>query len=68
MMKKEGFDMEKEAKKMYTVALNGCDDYTEFDMILSSSEAELLKKVSKLSEETSTYGCMPTMDLTLKDK
>ena len=50
-------------KQEYVITLCGCDDYTEFVMELTKEEAQLLKRVCKLSEETSTYGCMPTMTL-----
>jgi hypothetical protein len=50
-----------ENKQLYYVCLNGCDDYTEFKMEMTFQEYEFLQRVCKLSEETSTYTCMPTM-------
>ena len=51
--------------KTYKISLLGCDDTTEFDMELTDTEVELLKKVAAKSEETSEYKCMPTMDIEL---
>ena len=52
-------------KEKYTICLTGCDDYTEFEMDLTAEEAEIIGRVCELSEKTSTYGCMPTMSITL---
>jgi hypothetical protein len=49
--------------KKYKINLIGCDDCTSFEMELKENEFKLLKKVSELSEETSTYQCMPTMEI-----
>lgn len=49
----------------YLISLHGCDDTTSFEMDdLSDREVELLLRVSELSKQTSTYGCMPTMEVT----
>lgn len=48
-------------KKKYIIELIGCDDTTSFEMELTQEELNLLTRVSELSKETSTYGCMPTM-------
>lgn len=56
-----------EPKHTYEIALCGCDDATIFYMELTQSEYELLKKVAEKSKETSTYGCMPTMEIELND-
>lgn len=48
-------------KDRYTITLDGCDDSTVFEMLLTDEEYELLKRVSKKANETSTYGCMPRM-------
>lgn len=48
-------------KDRYSITLEGCDDSTEFEMLLTNDEYELLKKVSEKANETSTYGCMPRM-------
>lgn len=52
---------------LYGIRLSGCDDETELEMELVPWEAELLSRVSVLSEEASTYGCMPTFHLTKKE-
>ena len=52
---------------VYKIWLHGCDDSTGFEMELLESELELLIKVAKLSEETSEYGCMPTMAIENKE-
>lgn len=51
-------------KKLYSIDLDGCDDYTHFEMELTTQEYGLLERVSKLANETSTYGCMPRMYVT----
>jgi hypothetical protein len=50
----------------YWVLLQGCDDSTGFPMDLNPNEFGLLLRVAKLSEETSTYGCQPTMSVELQ--
>ena len=56
-----------EEKKLYTIQINGCDDSTEFTMPMTEKEVRFLEMVCKLSTETSTYGCMPTMQVELCD-
>lgn len=51
-------------KKLYSIDLEGCDDETTFEMELTTQEHLLLERVSKLANETSTYGCMPRMYVT----
>jgi hypothetical protein len=46
-----------------TIALHGCDDSTYFDMEITNGEFEFLKRVSNLSRNKSTYGCMPTLNV-----
>jgi len=45
----------------YKIVLDGCDDFTEFEMELTQTEAELVDRIGILSKETSTYGCMPKL-------
>ena len=47
--------------RRWNVGLHGCDDSTIFEMDLTDEEVETLRKVAAKAEETSTYGCMPTM-------
>lgn len=43
------------------ISLDGCDDYTKFEMEVTEAELEFLKRIAAKSEEVSTYGCMPTL-------
>ena len=43
------------------VNIEGCDDTTSFNIEADNIELAFLKKLCALSEETSTYGCMPVM-------
>ena len=52
----------------YKITLNGCDDYTEFEMDLSAEELALVKRISAISEATSIYSCMPTLTVELIEK
>lgn len=45
------------------VYLHGCDDTTEFEMEITEDEMRLLKEVEILSKATSTYECMPIMEI-----
>lgn len=49
--------------KKYTLSIHGCDDSTEFLLDLNSDELSLIEKLCKKSKETSTYGCMPVMEI-----
>lgn len=50
-------------KKQYRIKLMGCDDTTTMYLKLSNSERDFLAFLSEISEKTSTYGCMPTMEI-----
>ena len=46
----------------YWIILTGCDDSTEIPIeSLTENDVCLLEKIAKLSEEISSYGCMPTL-------
>lgn len=46
----------------YIIELRGCDDATEFEMDISDDyDLDVLKKVAKKSQKTSTYSCQPKM-------
>lgn len=47
----------------YRIRLIGCDDTTEFVMDITEDEAALIRRVAEKSDETSNYGCMPTMTI-----
>lgn len=46
------------------VVLQGCDDSTEFFVDLTDDEMALVERLSTLSKEASSYGCMPTLNIT----
>ena len=45
----------------YLISLRGCHDTTYMLMDLEQEEVKTLEKVEKLSIQTSSYGCMPTL-------
>ncbi len=45
------------------VYLHGCDDSTVFELEVTEDEMYLLKEVEILSKLTSSYGCMPIMEI-----
>jgi hypothetical protein len=47
----------------YKIGIDGCDDSTIFEMELTEDEARLLEKVAAKAKKTSTYSCMPTMEV-----
>lgn len=50
-------------KEKYEITLMGCDDWTEFDIELTSDELAFLERISKLSKEHSNYACKPIMSI-----
>lgn len=48
-------------KKWYTISIHGCDDSTEVEMMLSHEEFEFMEHFKDVVNDTSTYGCMPSM-------
>lgn len=46
---------------VYTVAVVGCDDHTTFNITLTPTELETVVALAKKCNETSSYGCMPTI-------
>ncbi len=51
--------------KKVEIALLGCDDCTRFDMMVTQEQYDFLMFVARMSAETSSYGCMPTMEVNL---
>ena len=51
--------------KKYTISVHGCDDSTIIFEELTKEELEFLKHIQTKVNETSTYGCMPTMEIEL---
>lgn len=50
-------------KEKILVKISGCDDSTLFEIDMSPKEKEFFELLSKLSNETSTYCCMPTIEI-----
>ena len=50
-------------KKTYEISVQGCDDASVFKMELTKAEYEVIKRVCGECTATSTYNCMPTMDI-----
>jgi hypothetical protein len=50
-------------KKTYRISIDGCDDSTIFKMDLTDEEADLLYRISVLSERESKSQCMPILDI-----
>ena len=50
--------------KKYTISVDGCDDSTIIFEKLTKEELEFLKRIQSKVNETSTYGCMPTIEIT----
>ena len=46
------------------VSLNGCDDSTEFVVIATPEQWKFLDLLAARSFETSTYHCMPVLEVT----
>jgi hypothetical protein len=53
---------------IYTINVHGCDDTTSFEIELTDEEAAVAKRIADKCTETSTYGCMPTMTVDLKQE
>ena len=47
----------------YTISVDGCDDSTIIFEELTKEELEFLKRIQSKINETSNYGCMPTMEI-----
>lgn len=48
-------------KTSYIVSIEGCDDTTSFIVDCTEEEYNFLYKLSAISRNVSTYGCMPTI-------
>lgn len=49
--------------KRYRIGVHGCDDSTCFDIELTDEEANGVSKIAERSEQVSTYGCMPIVEI-----
>ena len=54
--------------KKYEIIVEGCDDNTIIYEELTKEELDFLKHIQSKINETSTYGCMPTMKIYECDK
>jgi hypothetical protein len=53
----------------YEISVHGCDDSSVFIMELTNEEKSIVERVAQKCTETSTYKCMPTMEIKqLSDK
>ena len=50
------------------ISVNGCDDSTIVTMEMSNYEYDFLQKLVEIVNKTSTYNCMPSIELTIKDR
>jgi hypothetical protein len=50
-------------KKNVQIALHGCDDSTYINLDVAQNEFNFLLKLKELSEQESSYQCMPTLDV-----
>lgn len=48
-------------KQEYRIALEACDDYTEFYLDLTDEQAKVLRMVGAVSRRTSDYRCKPVL-------
>jgi hypothetical protein len=49
--------------KLYRISVHGCDYSSIFNMELTEKEARVVKRVAAKCTETSTYSCMPIMEI-----
>ena len=49
----------------YTISVDGCDDSTTISEELTKEEFEFLERIKEKINKTSTYQCMPTMEIEL---
>lgn len=50
------------------IFLYGCDDETCIDTDVTVEEYDFLQKLKRLSEENSSYGCQPILDVAKKEQ
>lgn len=55
----------KEVKMKYRISVQGCDDSTTIVKELTEEELKLIQSVAKEITATSTYMCMPIMEIEL---
>lgn len=49
--------------KSVQIGVHGCDDSTIFDMEVTALELDFLTRLAAKSVETSSYGCMPVIEI-----
>jgi len=47
----------------YVITLHGCDDTTEIEIELTPDAAALIERIRDASHQTSTYACMPVLEI-----
>lgn len=57
-----------EKRQRYEIKVIGCDDDTTVYEYLTEAEAELMIRVARQVYETSTYSCMPVMQVKNADE
>lgn len=50
-------------KEKYIISVHGCDDTTSIIKELNVNELKIIVSVAKEITETSTYPCMPIMEI-----
>lgn len=45
------------------IHIYGCDDTTTVELDLTPAELETIKRLVKVCNKNSTYGCMPSMEI-----
>jgi hypothetical protein len=50
-------------KKKIIITVQGCDDSTSITLDLDIHEYRLISRIAELITATSTYSCMPTMNV-----
>ncbi len=50
-------------KSIYEIKLGGCDGDTYIVVFLNDEQAKLIKNLSELSKNISTFPCEPTMSI-----
>ena len=49
--------------KKYNITINGCDDSTEIEMVLTREGFAAVMELARVSHINSRYGCMPTINI-----
>ncbi len=55
-------------KRHFEISVIGCDDATYIEYELTEKELKLVEDIAKKVTDASEYGCMPVMEIKLKDE